>query len=81
MLNSFYYKYKEPKNIFSVQLMNKKKLNALISLYKNDDIHENQKKFMIPGMLSANTELEECFRNFRSPLENEGKFCKVVFKI
>lgn len=32
-------------------------------------------------MLSASSDMSTAFENFRSPLENKGKFAKVMFKI
>lgn len=32
-------------------------------------------------MLSASSEMNEAFENFRSPLDNKGKFARVMFKI
>jgi hypothetical protein len=42
---------------------------------------DEKKNFVIPGMLSANEQMDVAFENFVSPLESRGDYVKVVFKI
>lgn len=42
---------------------------------------DEKKNFVIPGMLSANEQMDIAFENFVSPLESRGDYVKVVFKI
>jgi hypothetical protein len=44
-------------------------------------LHQGRRSFIFPGMLSASSEMNEAFENFRSPLDNKGKFARVMFKI
>ena len=44
-------------------------------------IKDEERVFTIPGMVSANRTQKAAFQNFRSPMKNDGKFCKVMFRI
>ena len=45
------------------------------------NFQHKQKKFMIPGFITANKTKEQVFENFLSPFGNHGNYVKVLFKI
>ena len=44
-------------------------------------MNDEDRKFAIPGMISANHKLADAFKSLRSPLKNEGNYIKVMFRV
>jgi len=53
-------------------------LTTLESSFKYNDA---DRKFALPGLLSANKDMGLAFKNLRSPLKNQGAFVKVMLRI
>lgn len=43
--------------------------------------YAQERKFIIPGIMTANKTKEQCFENFLSPFGSHGNYVKVLFKI
>jgi hypothetical protein len=56
-------------------------VDELCDLKKNFRIARGEREFLFPGMLIAHSDMENAFENFRTPLDNKGKFTRVMFKI
>jgi len=67
------------KTLYSCVLMPAEKFKDLMKL--RDNYEQREKKFILPGFLTANKTKEHCFENFLSPFGNHGNFVKVLFKI
>ncbi len=61
--------------------MKQQKVDQLIDLKKNYRIGKGEREFMFPDMLIAHSVMDNAFENFRTPLDNNGKFARVMFKI
>jgi hypothetical protein len=60
-------------------MMPEHKLKELMLLKANYGVV--QKKFILPGFITANLDKEKCFENFLSPFGNFGNYVKVLFII
>ena len=68
-------------SVYSVMLMSVRKLEMLIELASSWRYNDNDRKFALPGMVSANKNLATAFASMRCPLKNEGNFVKVMLRV
>jgi hypothetical protein len=62
-------------------MMNERKLDMLKELATGWKYSDEDRKFALPGMVSANKDMATAFKSLRSPLKNEGNFVKVMFRV
>jgi hypothetical protein len=62
-------------------MMSERKLDMLKELAQSWKYNDADRKFALPGMVSANKDMAKSFASLRSPLKNEGNFVKVMLRI
>jgi hypothetical protein len=62
-------------------MMSERKLEMLKDLTQSYKYSDSDRKFALPGMVSANKDMAKSFASLRSPLKNEGNFVKVMLRI
>tara|TARA_B110000285_G_C14997719_1_gene549716 strand:+ start:102 stop:374 length:273 start_codon:yes stop_codon:yes gene_type:complete len=71
--SNFYFRSESDTNsVYSVMMMDQRKLDMLVKLKESWKYEDENRKFALPGMLSANKSMPLAFKNLRSPLKNYG---------
>jgi hypothetical protein len=68
-------------SVYSVMMMSEKKLEMLKELAQSWKYNDVDRKFALPGLVSANKDMAKSFASLRSPLKNEGNFVKVMIRV